>query len=305
MDALIVTMIKIVVAMAVGFLLYKLKIFNTTVNKGLSGLIVNVTTPCLLFYSITTMDSSEKANAVTLLWVCAIVYVVLAGLAFLITKILKVEKEASGVFQAAMIFGNVGFLGLPIAESLFGSVGLFYMALMNMHFNLSVYSYGYYLIKKDAKGKNKFKPKDLINAGIIGITLAIIVYFCEIPIPEFIMEPIHFVGSITSPLAMIIIGSSAAAYSLKKVFIQKKVYIMSAIKLLVIPLITFFVFKAIWGNTVMTQVLTLYVGMPTAAIVGMTAILAEANADQATYATVMMNLLCLITIPILFFVMNM
>ncbi len=290
--------------MAVGFLLYKLKILNTTVNKGISGLIINVATPCLMFYSIVTMDSSERGNALTLIWVCVIVYVVLAALAFLITKLFKVERSLAGVYQAALMFGNVGFLGLPIAESLFGPVGLFYMALMNMHFNLTVYSYGFYLIKREAPGKNKFKPKDLINAGIIGISIAIIVFFCGIKVPDFILEPIHFVGNITSPLAMVVIGSSAASYSLKEVFTQKKIYIMAAIKLLIFPLITFFIFKAIWGNTMLTQVLTLYIGMPTAAIVGMVAVSAEANADQATYATVMMNLLCIITIPILYFIMN-
>lgn len=305
MNALITTMLKIVAAMAVGFLLYKLKIFNKEVNKGMSGLVLNVTTPCMIFYGIVTMGNSEKQNAITLLWSCVIVYVVLAAVALLVTKILKVEKDISGVYQAALIFGNVGFLGFPLAESLYGPVGLFYMALMNMHFNLAVYSYGIYLIRRSAKGTNKFKPLNLVNPGIIGAVLAIIVYFCDIKLPEFVLEPIHFVGSVTSPLAMIIIGSSAAAFSLKKVFSQKKIYIMATIKLLIIPILTFFIFNAFWGNTMMTQVMTFYVGMPTAAVVGMTAVAAEANADQATYATVMMNLLCIISIPVLYLVMNM
>ena len=97
MNALITTMMKIVVCMAIGFLLRKINLLSEAAIKGFSALIVHVTAPCLLFASIVTMDHSEFQNAVTLLWAGVIVYVVLVVLAVLITRLLRVPTRSRGV----------------------------------------------------------------------------------------------------------------------------------------------------------------------------------------------------------------
>ena len=304
MNALITAMVKIIVSMAIGFFLRKINIFNDTSNKAISSLIIHVTAPCLLFASIVTMDSSEFKNAVTLLWVGVIVYAVLTVLAILVTRLLKVPSTSRGVYQAAMIFGNVSFLGIPLAESLYGSLGVFYIALLNIHFNLLFFTYGFYLIMSSGSGKGSFSPKKLINSGIIGIFLAMIIFFLQIPLPEVVTAPISFVGSITSPLSMIIIGSSAAAYPLKLVFSQKKVYLLSALRLLVYPILAYFILKLTLGDNLLTRIICIYIGMPTASVVGMTSIAYDADAKSATFCTAMMTILSLVTIPILYLVMT-
>lgn len=304
MNALITTMAKIVVSMAVGFLLRKIHILNDASSKAISALIVHVTAPCLLFASIVTMDGSELHNALTLLWVGVLVYAVLIALAILITRLLKAAPSSKGVFEASLIFGNVSFLGIPLAESLYGTLGVFYIALLNIHFNLLFFSYGFYLIMSSGSGSSKFTPKKLINSGIISIILAMIIFFCQIPLPEVVTEPIAFVGSITSPLSMIIIGSSAAAYSLKSVFRQKKLYILSFLKLLAYPIVAWFLFKWTLGDNLLTNVLCIYIGMPTASVVGMTALAFDADAETASSCTAMTTLLSLVTIPVIYLVMT-
>lgn len=303
MNALVITMIKIVAAMAVGFFLYKIRILNDVVNKGLSGLIVHVVSPCLIFTSIISMDDSQIQNALMLLWIGFAIYFALAILSFLVVKALRVPKTSFGVYQASMMFGNVGFLGLPLSEALFGPVGLFYMALLNIHLNLLTYSYGVFLVSGGGK-KAKFSPKSLLNTGIISVLLAMIIYFIRIPVPTFITQPLSFLGSITSPLAMVVIGSTAAANSLRRVFSHKKLYLLTAIKMLALPILAFFILRMTLGNTLMTQVLTMYVGMPTAAIVGMFAITYDADAETAVSATTMMNIFCILTIPLLYLLMQ-
>lgn len=303
MNALIITMLKIVAAMAAGFLLYKIHILNDAVNKGISSLVVHVTSPCMIFSSIVTMGRSEIGNAVTLLWIGFVIYAVLIALAFLIVKLLRIPPASSGVYQAAIVFGNVGFLGLPLAESLFGPVGLFYMALLNIHMNLFVYSYGFYIIARNSSSGFRFSPKTLINAGIISVLIAMLIFFLQIPLPDYVKEPISFVGGITSPLAMIVIGSTAAANSLKKVFLHKKLYLLSLIKLLILPAATYFLLKLTLDNRMMAQVITMYVGMPTAALVSMIAIAYDSDAETASSATAMMNVLCIATIPLLYLMM--
>ncbi len=303
MNALITTMVKILVCMCLGFFLRKINLITEPAQKGMSALIVHVTAPCLLFASIVTMDHSEFKSAVTLLWVGVLVYAVLIVLAILITRLLRFPVSSRGVYQAALIFGNVSFLGIPLAESLYGSVGVFYIAVLNIHFNLLFFTYGFYLIMKSGSGGSRFTPKKLINSGIIGILLSLIIFFLQIPMPEVVVSPIRFVGSITSPLSMIIIGSSAAGYSLRYVFRQKKIYLLSFLRLLVYPVAAYFIFKVILGDNLLTSILSIYIGMPTASVVGMTAIACDADAESATSCTAMTTILSLVTIPILYLIM--
>ena len=303
MNALITTMVKILVCMALGFFLKKINIINNEATKGFSALIVHVTAPCLLFSSIVTMDSGEMHNAVTLLWAGVAVYAALTILAILVTHLLKIPSSSRGVYQAAMIFGNVSFLGIPLAQSLYGTTGVFYIALLNIHFNLLFFSYGFYLIMRSGN-HSSFNPKRLINSGIISIILAVIIYFGGIRLPDMAVEPIQFVGSITSPLSMIIIGSSAASYSLKEVFRQKKIYLLSVLRLLVYPVLAYFIFKYLIGDNLLTKILCIYIGMPTASVVGMTAIAYDSDARGATSCTAMMTIFSLISIPILYIIMS-
>ena len=289
--------------MLLGFFLKKINILNDAATKGFSALIVHVTAPCLLFSSIVTMDLSEKHNAITLLWAGAAVYAALILLAILVTRLLKIPPSSRGVYQAAMIFGNVSFLGIPLAQSLYGNTGVFYIALLNIHFNLLFFTYGFYLIMSSSEQRS-FNPRKLINTGIISIIIAMIIYFCGIKLPQMAVEPIQFVGSITSPLSMIVIGSSAASYSLKEVFSQKKIYILSFLRLLAYPVLAYFIFKYLLGDNLLTRILCIYIGMPTASVVGMTAITYDCDARGATSCTAMMTILSLISIPILYIVMS-
>ena len=296
-------MVKILVCMCLGFFLRKINLITEPAQKGMSALIVHVTAPCLLFASIVTMDHSEFESAVTLLWAGVLVYAALIILAILITRLLRFPVSSRGVYQAAMIFGNVSFLGIPLAESLYGSIGVFYIAVLNIHFNLLFFTYGFYLIMKSGSGGSRFTPKKLINSGVIGILLSLIIFFLQIPMPEVVVSPIRFVGSITSPLSMIIIGSSAAGYSLRYVFRQKKIYLLSFLRLLVYPVAAYFIFKLILGDNLLTSILSIYIGMPTASVVGMTAIACDADAESATSCTAMTTIFSLITIPILYLIM--
>ena len=304
MIALLTAMVKIIAAMAIGFFLRKTNIFNDSSNRAVSSLIIHITAPCLLFSSIVSMDNSEFQNAVTLLWVGVVIYAVLIFLAILVTRLVKISPSSRGVYQAAMIFGNVSFLGIPLVESLYGATGVFYLALLNIHFNLLFFSYGFYLIMSSGSSKGRFSARKLINSGIIGITLATIIFFLQIPLPEVITAPVAFIGSITSPLSMVIIGSSAAAYPLKTVFSQKKIYLLSALRLLVYPILAYFLLKLSLGDNLLTRIVCIYIGMPTASIVGMTAIAYDADSESATFCTAMMTILSLITIPVLYLVMS-
>lgn len=301
---LIGAMFKVIVCMVLGFFLNKIKILSEQSNKTISAFIVNVTFPCTMFAAIAAMESSDKASVYMLLLIGAAVYVFLAIGAFITTKLIRLGKSCEGVLQNLLVFGNVSFLGIPLVQALYGDLGVFYMAVLCVHSNVFTFTYGLYLITKDVSGSYKFNPKNLLSPGLISIVLALIIYLCGISLPGLIIEPIEFIGQITSPLAMITIGSMIATYSLKELFSNPKYYILSAVKLLIFPAVVYLVLRLTIGESLITNIVTIYVAMPTANTVNMLVLNYGGDSKTAACVTGLMTILCIATIPAIYLLLG-
>ena len=295
--------LKILVGIIVGFFLYKIKILNKDINAALSRLLVEVVCPFMIFaniMSISGLNVASKTDVVHVMITGVVIYVILVPLSILITRLMKVAKYSQGVFQSMLLFGNVGFIGIPVAESLFGAVGVFFMALLNIHFNLICFSYGLWLITKDANTKYKFSPIKLLNPNIVSILLALILFLFDIKLPDLVLSPISFIGSITSPLSMLVLGASIAAHDLKKIFSQGKLYIITIIRMIIFPLLSYLIMKAIFGPGPLTNVTAFYLGTPAAVIISMFATAYGGDEETATTGVAMMNIFCIVTIPCIY-----
>ena len=133
------------------------------------------------------------------------------------------------------IFSNIGFMGYPVIQSIFGDEALFFASICNLVFNLVCYSYGVYLIS--GSGKLSFDFKQLINPGIIFSIIAVIIYLTKYQMPQIIGETSDLIGSITTPLAMMIIGSSLAEIPIKEVLNDIRIYPYTIIKQILMPIL--------------------------------------------------------------------
>ena len=302
--AIIITMIKIVFAVLMGYLLYKIHILNDNTNSVLSKLIIYGCGPCMIFSSVISLDSENRAEIIELIVAGFILYIFLAVLVYFMAKLLRPGKDLEGVYQLILLVGNSAFLAFPIGEALMGDIGVSYLAILNVHSNMFAFSYGIYLITKGSGGKFSFPFKKLLNPGIIGAVLALVLFFANVPVPDVILEPIEFVGDITSPLAMLVMGSTIASYSLKQLFNNWRYYILALFKMVVIPIIILLIAKAVWGDSNLTFVFVLHTAMPTATIVSMIAIANNSDYKTTTSATGLMNILCILTIPFIWLLAN-
>ena len=301
---IITTMVKILVAMALGFFLRKIKIVTPEANSTISRIIVDVLFPCLIFVSIVQMDSSRRGDVISLILIGIAIYVVVIGLSLLIVRLIRSPKKDRGIYEAALVFGNVTALGIPLAESLYGDVGVFFIAILNVHFNLLLYTYGVYRITKGNSSTYKFNAKKLLNPGIVVMVIAMIIYFAGLKMPNIVMEPLSFLGQAASPFSMISVGASIAGYSLKNSFNNWRLYVIAAFKLLIIPIAIFFILKLIIGTGLMTSVTAIYVGMPTAVAVGMFSVAYNEDSSLASAAVAMQAILSMGTVPLLYMIIQ-
>jgi len=296
-------MLKIILALILGFVLFKMNILTKEANAVMSKLIIIATCPCMVFSSIVSMGSEYKNDVYILLIIGVLIYIFLFIVAVPVVLLIRPPKESFNTYLCMIVFGNVGFMGFPLASSLFGAVGLFYISILNFHFTLFAYTIGMTLMV-GGKGRKKIDIKNIVNTGTVGVVLALILFLCGVRVPSVILAPLDFIGQLTSPMAMIVLGGTLASYSLKKMFGNWRYYIVALFKLLVFPVAAFFIMRAIMGDTTMTSVTTVYMACPTATMIPMMTLAYGGDWENASSGTGLVTILCLITIPIMWFLMT-
>lgn len=291
-------MLVLFMVMIVGYIANKKNILDSEMDKKLSSLILNITAPALILSSVVNRSQDGDPKLVLYVFILAIIlYLILPLIGILLTRILKVPKEDRNLYQFMTIFSNIGYMGFPVIQSIFGSDAVFFAAIVNLVFNVFCYSYGIYLISNS--NKLSFNLKVLINPGIIVSVIAIIIYITNIKVLLIIKETASMIGPITTPLAMMLIGSSLAQIPIKEVFSEKRLYLYTFLKQIIIPMIFFVILKCFVTNELILGIIIIISAMPVGSIAIMFCNEYEGNVNLASKAIFITTLCSVITVPIL------
>ena len=101
------------------------------------------------------------------------------------------------------------------------------------------YAVGLALVRRDAAADTgeKFQVKSIFNTGTIAAILVMIIFFGKVALPDVVVAPLSFVGSLTMPLSMMIIGANMAQYRMREVFANKRMYALAVMRLVIVPLL--------------------------------------------------------------------
>lgn len=287
--------------LVVGYYAKKIRIFDNSTIKGMTGILVKLSVPALIISSLI----AEKATPQTIkqsgliLTISLLIYLLSFIIALTIPKIIKAKKEEIGVFEFTLLFSNVGFMGYPVILAIFGKEALFYVSIYNLPFNLLVFTIGIWMLKKGFGSQKKISWKVFINPGSIAVIIGFILFAFSIPIPYAFVGTLDILGSTTTPLSMIIVGGLLANSKAKQIFGNWKLYAISITRLILIPLIIFGILTSFIDNRYLLGIPVVIGGMPAAAN---TAILAEeygGNGELASQAIFISTLFSVITIPII------
>lgn len=296
-----VTMCKLLTAMVLGFILNKKGIMQEEVSKKISAMIIQVTSPFLIVSSVASVQGAEVGEVAGLLGMGVLFYAAFVVLGLVLVRILPVKPDLRGIYACMIIFSNNTFMGFPVLQALLGEETVFYATVFHLPFNLLFFSLGLYLIKKDAglEEKGEFSIKSLVNNGIIAAIAALLIFFARIPLPELVTEPLSFIGGVTMPLSMMVIGSSIAGYSIKEVFSRKMVYMFTVIRLVCLPLAAYFGIRLLTDNPLFIGTVTITVGMPVASLVAMGSAEYDRQGEAASIGVAFSTLCSMITIPVM------
>lgn len=277
----------------IGFIIRKLNILTLELNRGLSDFLLYVTLPFSIIVSFNIPFSKTMfSNAGIVLLISLAIHI----FAIFISKFLffNYPPGANKVLRAAAIFSNCGFMGFPILTGIYGTQGIFYGSFYVLTFNILIWTVG---VRIFTGNKETTLWKQAINPPVFAVVAGLILFVFSLKLPAPIFKTLEMVGSMTTPLSMIIIGSLLTEIKLSKAFTGLSIFYVSAIRLLVLPLIVIF-FSALFGiRGIVLGVPALATAMPIGALVAIFAEKYGADALLASRAVFLSTLLSMITIP--------
>ena len=302
MDILVIfqTMIKLLLLLILGYVLNKVNILDQNTNKKLSSLIVNVTTPLLILSSVCASNSGDRLSVLPVLGGGFLMYLGLILFGELAARLPIFKKENRGINASMMAFSNNAFMGIPVLQSIYGIEAVFYNSIINFPFNIFIYSYA--VLRLNSNGSNekgKISFKSMLSPGFILMLVCLVIFLTGIPLPDLLVETSEMVGDITSPLSMLVLGSTVAMYPLKESLKDVRCYVFSLFRLFIIPLIVLAVCRGIQLDPFYTGIAVLSCAMPVASMVLMIANQYGGNTEAISRNILVTTVLSVITIPLI------
>lgn len=294
------SMIELCIVMFFGYFLYKIKMLDDNFVKRMTRLILEVALPAQILASVFELSERQSLYDVvsSLLVFAALMFIVLPILGFIIAKIIRAKKNQVGLYTFMTVYSNCGFMGFPVISALCGPTGLFYAAMYNLVFNLSIYTLGRWMMAKDCTNGEKFNPKDLLSPGVIVAALAIVIYFLNIHLPSVLTESVSLLGSMTSPAAMLVIGCTLAQMDIKSIFADIRVYPWTVLSRLLLPVLLWFPLSLVIKNTFVLQITYILVAMPVANSAALFATSYGGDTELAAKTIFITTILSLVTVPL-------
>ena len=283
--------------MGIGYLLKKIHLIKTESQKFLSNLVIDVILPCNIAYSFMT---STKLSAELFRDMMA---VLLIGTGVQLAAVLcnrflfrKAPKEQADMMSFGMLCSNSSFIGIPMAEALFGTLGVVYVAITQLPIRITVWTIGVSYFEKPERGKAR--KNVVLRPVILAIFIGVLLMAWQPPLPAFVTKAWSSVSACCTPLSMITLGAILADVPLKSLFSRRICY-FSFLRLIAWPLLTYLVCLPLPVNETIKAVTVLLSGIPAGC--SMTLMAEKYGVDSGFSAKLVFTstLLSLFTMPLL------
>lgn len=280
--------------MAVGFVLAKAKLLTDIGIKQMTDILLIIVTPCVLINAYQKELSGELLknllSAAFFSLVSLTVSIILCTLIFRKEQTLKYRVSIFGA-----VYSNCGFMAIPLLSAAMGEMGVFYGSAYLAVFTVLYWTHGIAMYAGTVK---EISAKKIItNPGIIGTAAAVGLFLLRIKLPYALNRTVSYLASLNTPLAMIIMGTYLAKVNVPNALKNKSIYLVTVIRLLIIPLITLLFAGIMNIDSTAAKAILISSSCPTAAVTALLAAKYRLDAQYATEIVAVTTILSIITVP--------
>ena len=280
----------------IGFLLFKGGKITLEGSKTLGNILIFGSLPAVIINGFRIERTAEHVSG--LLW-AALAALIVVMLSILISHFVF---RKDGVAAFATSFANPGFFGIPLIVASLGQGAVFYAAPFIAFLNIGQWTYGVSRLNGQPVLQG-FQPKKLIKAPfVIAILVGIFLFVTQIRLPEILSSCLSSVAGLNTPLAMFTVGVYLAQTDLKKMLGRRSLYLISALRLLVIPALSLLILMLFpVSMEQMRTVLLIVAACPVGSNVAVYAQLHNKDYPYAVETVVISTLLSIVTIPFILY----
>lgn len=283
--------------MAIGGLLFKKGLITKEGSKSLANLLLYAVLPCVVVKSFCVARTPERMSGLLVSFLAALGILLLA----MAVSHLLFKKNPIDDFGAA--FSNAGFMGFPLVAAVQGSEAIFYAAGFVALLNALQWTYGQSLISGDPSYRS---PKAILkNPLVLSLLLGILIFCFELPVPAIASDLLAALAALNAPLAMVILGVYLAQTDAKTLFNDPHLYVVAAVRLVLIPLLTAWMLKLLPAQyAAITTTLVIVAAAPIGSNVAVYAQKLGKDYAYAVRGVCLSTLLSAITMPLLMLFAN-
>ena len=298
----------------IGFLLRKKSILPENSHITMSKLETFIFVPALSLFNQMTKCTVETFTENSVLILYGLITVVCAvALSYPLSKVfIRNHAQSSelsyqrNIYKYALTFGNYGFMGNFIILGVWGSDFFYKYSLFTFFVGIVCSGWGLYiLIPKDRNVSIWANlKKGLLTPPLIALVVGMIFGLLNLKqyVPAFLLNALDNASKCQGPVAMVLAGFVIGGYNFKELLMNKKVYVATALRLIVIPAVMMLVLEMLGTNDeIMTLALIAF-----ATPLGLNTIVYPAayGGDTKTGASMTMisHTLSVITIPLMYLV---
>ena len=291
--AIIGQLVSLFLMMFAGYVAAKAKVITPEFRKQLSTFTLSIASPSVILSS--ALESSIPGSSMLLgLMIATVFYAAMSLLAIPLSRAVSAGAQERKLDQLMLIFTNIGFMGIPVVQSIYGAQGVALVSMFILLFNLYCFSYGVLLISSSTE----FNWRSLCNPCIIAAVIAFILALTGWHFPTAVEGTLSSIGAMNTPLAMMIIGASMAHSDIRKALSNPRMYLVCTLSMFLMPALALLVVMFLPVDPMLAGVTVLMAAMP---IGGNCAMLSDRYTPDdmtASHCVMVSTLLSAVSLPI-------
>jgi predicted permease len=283
--------------MLVGAFLKRRGVITAEGKTCLSDLCMNLVIPCNIFKSFLIRFDGEIFHSCALLLLSA---VLMQAVCLILNQFVyrRIEPQRRKVLQYCTIVPMSGFLGNPIAEGIYDSIGVMYTSIYLIPMRIVMWSMGTsYFVADEKINRRKVLRNIALHPCLVAIYLGLFFMVTQWPLPRFLTETVRFFGNCNTALTMLIVGTILADVQPREL-LDRTAFGYSGLRLLLLPAVAFILGRLLHLGPIAHGISVLMTGMPAGATAAIFAARYHSDAVFATKCVILSTLFSMITLPV-------
>ena len=306
---ILIQMVMLAIYVLVGIIGIKTKVMNREALEYISRFIMKLSLPIMIFTNtLNGATSREVIETLPMLLIALCMFGFMFCVGTVVSRIFKMKGDNKQLYKALMMFGNVGFIGIPLIASIFPERGMLYIAIFTIADQGLLWTVGMQLTTPEAKKTNGSiaqTVKKMINPAIVGILLGVVGIFAGVKLPTVIDSTLTKIGATTTPLSMIYIGGLFCYVDIKQFVKKAEYYVILFLKMIVFPVLLYLVIRNMsFISEEIKITLPILAGLPCMSSVAMFANANGADGDYAIGAIFVTTVASMATLPFVSYVIG-